>query len=238
MINGTEFAVTQQGIIKGDAQQKLGSVGFLIGAILFGVSGFLMPHASNPTSDLQEMLRPLGESQFLTTLASLLAAIGFWAAMLGAAGVYRTITANGAAWARPGFYFIFAGTVLWTASWSLDVATASAVANWMSAPLDSKEATWSVVAALSAFGRGILPLTWLMYWLALALLNVAMIQSGVYPRGLGWAGLSVSIPMLALGVIQIFNARSLTLTLIFSILWLLTALWDMATGIWVARRAW
>ena len=89
----------QQGIVKGDAQQQLGSVGFIIGAMLFGAGGLLMPHASNPTSDLQEMLRPLGESQFLTMLASLLAAIGFWAAMLGAAGVYRTITANGAAWA-------------------------------------------------------------------------------------------------------------------------------------------
>jgi hypothetical protein len=81
-------------------------------------------------------------------------------------------------------------------------------------------------------------MTWIVYWLALALLNVAVIQSNVYPRWLGWTGLIVSIPVIALGVIQIFNARSLTLTFIFSILMLLTALWNLAIGIWVTRRAW
>ena len=227
-----------QGIEKGDALQKLGSAGFIIGAILFGVGGLLMPHAAKPTSDLQEMLKPLGEHQFRTYVASLLTTIGFWAALMGAAGVYRSITASGAAWARLGFYFTLIGTALWTVSFSLDVSTASAVANWLSAPMDGKDVAWGAVAALSAVGRGMIPMTWIVYWLAFAFLDIGMIGSAVYPRWLGWAGLIVSIPMIALGVVQIFTARSITLTLIFAVLMLLTALWDLVAGIWVARRAW
>ena len=119
----------------------------------------------------------------------------------------------------------------------MDVNTANAVANWLSAPIGDKEATWNGVATLSAFGRGILPATWIIYWLALAFLNVAMLQSGAYPQWVGWSGLIVSIPMIALGVIQVFTPRSVTLTLIFSILMLLTTLWYLTSGIWVARRA-
>ena len=228
-----------QGITKGDTLQKIGSAGFIIGAILFGVSVLLMPHAATPTSDLQEMLKPMGEHEFRTYVASLLMTIGFWAALMGAMGVYRSITARGAAanvavWARLGFYFTLIGTALWTVSLSLDVAIASAVANWLAAPVDGKAAAWSVVAALSAFGRGLLPMTWIVYWLALALLSVAMINSAVYPRWLGRAGLIVAMPLIALGAIQIFTTRSITLTLIFSVLMLLTVVWDLAAGVWIA----
>jgi hypothetical protein len=184
------------------------------------------------------MLKPLGEHQFITQLSSLLMAIGFWAALIGITGVNRTITTGGAVWARLGFYFTLTGTVLWTVSLSLDVGTASAIANWLAAPTVSKDAAWMVVASLSAFGRGMVPMTWIVYWLALTLLNVAMILSDVYPRWLGWIGLIVSISVIALGVVQIFTARSITLTLVFSVLMLLTTLWYLAMGIWVARRAW
>jgi len=70
----------QQGIVKGDVLQKISSAGFIIGAILFTASGLLMPHANTPASDLQEMLKPLGEYQYRTMFSSLLGMIGFWAA--------------------------------------------------------------------------------------------------------------------------------------------------------------
>ena len=231
----------QQGIVKGDALQKISSAGFIVGAILFGISGLLMPHANNPTSDLQEMLKPLGEYQYRTTISSLFGMIGFWMTLIGVVGVHRSITASAArdaVWARLGFYFTLIGTALWTVCWAMDMSAANAVANWLSAPIDDKEAAWSVVASLSAFGRGIVPTTWILYWLALAFLSIAIVHSEVYPPWLGWAGLIVSIPMIVLGVIQIFTARSITLTLVFSILMLLTTLWNLAIGIWVARKAW
>jgi len=230
--------MTQQNIVKGDTLQRISSTGFIIGAILIAVSGLMMPHANTPTSDLREMLTPLGEHEFITQLSSLLMAIGFWAALIGVMGVNRSITTGGAVLARLGFYFTLTGTVLWTVSLSLDVAVASAVANWLSAPTVGKDAAWIVVASLSALGRGMVPMTWIVYWLALSLVNTSMILSNAYPRWLGWTGLIVSVAVVALGVIQIFNARSITLTLIFSLLMLLTALWNLATGIWTARRAW
>jgi hypothetical protein len=230
--------VAQQSIVKGDALQRISSTGFILGAILIAASGLLMPHANTPTSDLQQMLKPLGEHEFLTQLSSLLMVIGYWAALIGITGINRSITTGGADLARLGFCFTLIGTVLWTVSLALDVAVASAIANWLSAPIVDKDGAWIVVASLSALGRGMVPMTWIVYWLALALLNVAMIFSDVYPCWLGWTGLIVSIPTIVLGVIQIFNARSITLTLIFSMLMMLTALWNLATGIWVARRAW
>lgn len=230
--------MTQQATMKGDVQQKLGSIGFITGAILIGLSGLLMPHAANSTIDLPGMLQPLGEAQLRTTIAALLGMIGFWAAFSGIVGVNRSITARGAAWASLGFNFVLIGTALWTVCWVLDIDTASAVASWLAAPMASKEAAWSVVATLSAFGRGLIPATWVIYWLALALLNIAMLQSGSYPRWLGWVGLAVSIAVIALGIVQVFTPRSLTLTLIFAVLMLLTTLWKLVIGIWVARRAW
>jgi len=226
------------GIVKGDAFQKTSSTGFILGAILLGISGLLMPHAANPTSDLKEMLTPLGEQASLTIGASLLMAIGFWAALSGVAGVNRSITSRGVTWARLGFYFALMGTALWTISLSLDVAVASAVANWLSAPIADKDAAWGVIAALAAFGRGMVPMTWIIYWLAIAVVNVAMIDSTVYPRRAGWAGLIVSVLVIALGIAQVFTARSLTLTLIFSALMMLSALWNLTVGVWVARKAW
>jgi len=230
--------MSQQGFMKGDTLQKMSSIGFILGAILVAVGGLMMPHANAPTSDLQEMLTPLGEHEFLTQLSSLLMAIGFWAVMAGAIGVHRAIKTEGLAWAQAGFNFILIGTVLWIISLSGDVATASNVSNWLAAPADSKEALWSVIVALSVSGRGLLALTWMAYWLGLAFLGVAMIRSEVYPRWLGWAGLIVSVPVIALGSVQVFVPRSITLTLIFSMLMMLTALWNLAAGIWVARRAW
>jgi hypothetical protein len=230
--------MTQQSIVKGDTLQKMSSTGFIIGAILILAGGLLMPHANTSTSDLQEMLQPLGEHKFLTQLASLLMVVGFWAVMSGATGVYRSINAGGSAWAQMGFNFILMGTVLWSISLSGDVATASNVSTWLSAPADIKEATWSAIAALSASGRGLLALTWMVYWLGLAFLGMAMVQSNFYPRWLGWAALMMSIPVTALGVIQVFLPRSITLTLVFSVLMILTILWSLVTGIWVARKTW
>jgi hypothetical protein len=227
-----------QSIVKGDALQKISSAGFIIGAVLLVIGNLLMPYTTNPTSDLQEMLRPLGEHAFRTEAASLLVTIGFLAMMIGATGVYRSITAGGAAWARLGFYILLVGTTLQAVSLSLDVATASAVATWLAAPVDGQAAIWSVVVVLNAIGRGVIPITWIVYWLAFAFLGIGMIGSAVYPRWLGWAGLILATPVIAVGIIHTFTARTTTITLVFVILALFTNLWALAVGIWVARKAW
>lgn len=228
----------KQGIVKGDALQKISSAGFITGAILLVIGSLLMPHAAHPTSDLQEMLKPLGEHEFRTEASSLLVTIGFLAMMIGITGVYRSISAGGMAWARLGFYVLLVGTALQAVSLSLDVATASAVGKWLAAPVDSKEAAWGVVVVLNAIGRGVIPVTWIVYWLAFAFLGIGMIGSAVYPRWLGWTGLILAMPVIAVGIIHTFTPRTTTITLAFVILALLTNLWALAVGIWVAQRAW
>lgn len=81
----------EQSIVTGDALQKMGSVGFILGAVLIIGSGLMMPFAPTSTSNLKEMLKPLGEQQFRTQLSSLLMSCGFWSAIVGATAVYRSI---------------------------------------------------------------------------------------------------------------------------------------------------
>lgn len=230
--------MTQQNILKGDALQRISSVGFITAAILMVIGNLLMPYTTTPTSDLQEMLRPLGEHELRTEASSLLVTIGFLAMLIGVTGVYRSITAGGMAWARLGFYVLLVGTALQAVSLSLDVATASSVGKWLAAPVDGKEAAWNVVVVLNAIGRGVIPITWIVYWLAFAFLGIGMISSAVYPRWLGWTGLILAMPVISVGVIHTFTPRTTTMTLAFVVLALLTNLWALAVGIWVARRAW
>jgi hypothetical protein len=230
--------MTHQGIVKGDAQQRLGSAGFIVGATLLVIGNLVMPYTTTPTSNIREMLKPLGEQAFRAEIASLLIAAGFWAMMIGATGIYHSFTAGGAAWVRLGFYFLVVGTTLQTVSLSLDVATASAVANWLAASAEGQEAAWSVVVVLNAVGRGVIPMTWIVYWLGFAFLGIAMVRSALYPRWLGWVGLILATPVVAVGIIQTFTARTTTITLAFVVLALLTNFWALAVGIWVARKAW
>jgi hypothetical protein len=193
-----------QSIVKGDAIQRISSAGFITAAILMVIGNLLMPYTTTPTSDLQEMLRPLGEHELRTEASSLLVTIGFLAMMIGVTGVYRSITAGGMAWARLGFYVLLVGTALQAVSLSLDVATASAVGKCLAAPVDGKEAAWNAV----------------------------------YPRWLGLTGLILAMPVIAVGILHTFTPRTTTITLAFVVFALLTNLWALAVGIWVARRAW
>jgi len=229
--------MTQHGIVRGDALQRIGSAGYIVGALLIVIGGLLLPRATNP-SNLQEMLKPLGEQEVLTQVCVLLITSGYWAVMMGAAGVYRSITAGGAAWARLGFYLIIVGTAVWTLILSLDVSQARAVATWLAAPTEGKEAAYSVVATLAAIGRGIYATSIMVYWLALVFLGIGMVRSAVYPRWLGWVGLTLGITGVSLGIIQTFSGRFSTLTLVYVVLSFVTTLWFLAVGIWVARTAW
>jgi hypothetical protein len=227
-----------QSIVKGDTLQKISGAGFIIAAILMVIGNLLMPYTTAPTSDLREMLKPLGEHEFQTQASSLFVTIGFLAMMIGITGVYRSITAGGMAWARLGFYVLLVGTALQIVSLSLDVATASAVGKWLAAQVESKEAAWGVVVVLNAIGRGVIPLTWIVYWLAFVFLGIGMIGSAVYPRWLGWTGLILAMPVISVSIIHTFTPRTTTITLTFVVFALLTNLWALVVRIWVARRAW
>jgi len=231
--------VQQQGIVKGDVLQKIGSAGFIIGAILLVIFNLLLPRADDP-SITQQVLQKLGGQEVLTQLCVLLTAVGLWVVMAGVAGVYRSIsTGAGAAWTRLGFYGILVGTALFTISCALGMAEAGAAANWLAAPAIGQATAYSVAASLHAGALSVQTMSFIEYWLALAILGIGMVLSAVYPRWMGWVGIVLGIgTMAAVGIVMAFAGPGSATQVVSMVLSLLTCLYALVVGIWVARKAW
>jgi hypothetical protein len=228
----------QQGIIKGDSLQKLGSAGFIIGATLLVIFNVLIPRVSDP-SNVREMLKNLGEQEVLAQICFLLLAVGIWGAMIGVTGVYRSISAGGAAWARLGFYGIVVGTTLWTITFALGMATACSAASWIVAPTADKATAYSVAVAVSAAQGATETMCIIVYWLALVFLGIGMVLSAVYPKWMGWVLVFLGIAtVVAAGVIPVFTGPASAIQFIFMILSLLSTIWILVVGIWIARKVW
>ena len=79
----------------------------------------------------------------------------------------------------------------------------------------------------------------IVLWLALAFVWVGMTLSAIYPRWMGWVGIVLGIvTVVAVGIVQVFAGPGGALQMIFVALSLLTTLWALAIGVWVARKAW
>jgi len=229
----------QQGIVKGDVLQRIGSVGFIVGAILLVIFNALFPRVGDP-SNVQEVLKKWGEQEALTQICALLVAVGFWGMMIGIVGIYRSVSTGGAAaWARLGFYGIVVGTTIWTINLALAMATAGAAANWVTASAAGQATAYSVAATLYAATGAVEMMGIIVFWLALAFLGIGMVLSAVYPKWMGWVGIVLGIVMVAVvGIVGAFTGFSSTLDIIFMVLALLSTLWALVIGIWVARKAW
>lgn len=225
-------------IMKGDVQQRLSGIGFISAAILILVGSLLLPRSSN-LGDIQAMQNAYAEQATLLQACALLLTFGFWAVMIGTAGVYHSITAKGAAWARLGFYFHVVGVALWTVGMSLDISYPAALLNWLAAPAANREVAYSVVTVLSplGFGRGTFPLNVMVNWLAFTFLSIAVLSSKVYSHWIGWIGVCLGVVGIVLGIIMTFTGREVVINE-FVIFMLLNILWWLTWGIWVTRKAW
>jgi hypothetical protein len=225
-------------ILRGNTQQRLSGVGFVGGAILIVVGSLLLPRASN-LGDIQAMQKVYGEQATLLQVCALLLTFGFWAVLIGTTGVYHAITADGAAWARLGFYFHLVGVALWTVGMSLDISYPAAILNWLAAPPSNRDVAYSVVTVLSplGFGRGTFPLNVIVNWLALTFFSLAVLHSSIYSRWIGWCGLFLGIVGIVLGIIITFTGREAIIDL-FVIFMLLNIIWWLTWGIWIIRKAW
>jgi hypothetical protein len=228
----------EQGVLREDTHQRLSGAGFIIGAVLIIIGSLLLPRAAN-LGDVQAMQKAYGEQATLLQASALLITFGFLAVMIGTSGIYQSITKDGSAWARLGFYFHLVGVALWTVGMSLDISYPAAIINWLEAPAASKEVAYSVVTMLSpvGFGRGIFPLNLIVNWLAFTSLGVGMTRSLVYPHWLGWSELLLGVTGVALGIIMTFTGRE-SLINVFVVFMLLNILWWLTCGIWVIRKAW
>ncbi|MCB9139966.1 MAG: hypothetical protein H6642_16615 [Caldilineaceae bacterium] len=225
-------------IKRGDTQQRLSGLGFIGGAILILVGSLLLPRASN-LGDIQAMQQAYAEQAALLQACALLLTFGFWAILMGTAGVYHFITTDGAAWARLGFYFHLVGVALWTVGMSLDISYPAAILNWLAASTSNREVAYSVVTVLSplGFGRGTFPLNVIVNWLAFTFFSIAVLRSFTYSRWIGWCGLFLGIVGLVLGIIMTFTGREAVINL-FVIFMFLNLVWWFAWGIWVIRKVW
>lgn len=228
----------EQGIIKGDAHQKVSGIGFIVGAILIIIGSLLLPRASD-LSDIQAMQRAYSEQATLLQGCALLITFGFWGILIGTSGIYQSIRFDGAVWARLGFYFHLVGVAIWTIGMTLDVSYPAAIINWLEAPTESKDIAYSVVTVLSpnGFGRGTFPLNVIANWLAFTFFSIGMIRSVIYPRWLAWGGLLLGITGLTIGVIMTFTGREAFIN-VFVIFMMVNLFWWLSCGAWVLRKTW
>ena len=227
-----------EGIIRGDTYQKFSGVGFLLGSLLIIIGSLLLPRASD-LGDVQAMQEAYGEHATLLQACALLLTLGFLAVMIGTSGIYQSVTKDGAAWTRIGFYFHLVGVALWMVGMSLDISYPAAILNWLESPDSSKEVAYSVVTVLSpvGIGRGTFPLNLIVNWLAFAFIGIGIYQSTIYPRWMGWGGRFLGILGFILGTIMTFTGRE-ALVEYFVFFMALNLLWWLACGIWVIRKAW
>jgi steroid 5-alpha reductase family enzyme len=128
---------------------------------------------------------------------------------------------------------------MWAVNFALTMAAAGAAANWLAAPAAGQATAYSVAASLYAASAAVETMSIIVFWLALVFLGIGMVLSTVYPRWMGWVGIVLGIATVAaVGIIEAFAGPSSTLELTFMVLSLLTTLWALVIGIWVARKAW
>ncbi|MBI4200639.1 MAG: DUF4386 family protein [Chloroflexi bacterium] len=221
----------QEGISKGDVLQKLAGLSFIAGAILLIVSNALFPRPADP-SDAAQFVQKIADSRGgFWEVDTLLLAVGIWAVMIGATGVYRSISTGGAAaWARLGYYGVIVGVTVWTVLLALNLGLSQAV---------KLAGTDRAVQVMAMTTSGVFSMSIIVLWLALTFLGIGMVLSAVYPKWAGWAIIVLGVATVIVGILQGLGGPSKTVTnVLFPIVSILTTLWGLVLGIWITRKAW
>ena len=227
-----------QGIAKGDVLQRIAGIAFIVGSIATLVANALAPRAADP-SIVAERLTTLGENESLQRIALLVLIFGFWALLVGAVGVYRSLsTGTAAAWAPLAFYGFLGATTLATVGIATALATTKAAVDWVAAGSTTATTEYAIAASLIAISNSLFDVMTVGYWLALLTLGVGMVLSDTYPRWLGWGILVLGALVVAVSVPRLFTEPTQVREIVFAIPAGLTSVWALVMGIWVTRKAW
>lgn len=205
----------QQDFFEGDTVQRLGSLGFIIGAALLIVIATF------------DIVRD-GGGITQRVVVGFFGPVGLWGMMLGMAAIYRSITGSGAGWVRMGFYLVVVGTALWTAHMSLRAGNARATADGLTDGV-----------AIGVMIQHLVAMAYLTEWLGIFFLGIGMVRSVVYPKGLGWTAILLGILTFAIGGVPLyFLDKGSFAEVLGPVLAGLTTIWALVVGIWIARRVW
>ena len=215
----------QKGIVKGDPFQKLSSVSLVVAGILLIIFNILLPRANDP-SKILNLVNTWGSKAGLVRACTFFLSVGIWALMIGVAGIYRSITERGAAFAHLGFYVVTVGTTLFTLSFASVMATATAPDR-------------AIAAVIATMGNAVFTMSILVEWLAIAFTGIGMVASSVYPKWQGWAAVALGfLTFVVVGIPQFFNGQTAALQMVFAVLAVLSTIWALVVGIQTAQKAW
>jgi hypothetical protein len=227
------------GINRGDVLQKIAGVALIVGAILAAAGFVIHPQIEDPT-DMDEYIRVVADTMGGRWEAShFLVAVGFWALLIGFAGVYRSISNGGAAaWARLGFYGVIVSTTLWTLHNVFELGFPLLVEEWTEATGDRKTTLFLIASSLRQVDLALPTMFGVVNGLALIFVGIGMAFSDVYPRWLSAILIVLGAAVAVIGAVLLFTEITQALLFVFIILIFVTLLWALVTGAWITRKAW
>ena len=222
--------------LKGDPLQRIAGFSLIVGAVVLLVFSALT-RFMGASEDLEEYFGLIADQSTPWAIVHLLVAAGFWAMMIGAAGVHRSIsTGTAAVWARVGFYGVVLGTALWTAQLALSGFGLPAVVEPLEVATGTdRVAVFNVAVASYRMIAGLQSMAIVVYWLGLASLGVGMTIGKVYASWVGWAAIVLGSTTAAVGAI--WAATGLSLWPVYAVLSALTLVWALALGIGITLGA-
>ncbi len=216
---------------------KVGAGLAVLGAILGLIGNSLHPHLTDPSLEA-----------FLTLVASrgdwlvlhLTIILSIFCILGGLFGVYRSISAEpaaGLAWL--GFFVAIAGSTLVAVNFASDGMAMKHIATlWVAASAAEQTAMLPSAEVLFQIDFGFYTV-WIFLFLGFPFVffGLALLQSSVYPRWLGWLGFAGGLGCTVVGITQYVGGETTLLTTLFLLFSVIVTIWIFIAGILLWRKA-
>ena len=216
---------------------KVGAVLAIAGGLVTLVFNGLHPHPSDPSPDA--FLREVAAHPYWTTLH-----LGLSLGVLLIVGALASLTdvlrqERGGLLARFGLLTVLLGAALFLVNFAIDGLAMQSIARaWTTAAPAEQAMALRVADALDRANFGLYTFeTLLLPGLPFILYGLALVVSGTYARPLGWiAVLGGSVSFVA-GLVQAYDGRSATASLVFIAGSMLVTVWMLVLGLAMWRQA-